>query len=155
MQVRRRSVTRARGPTETMRQPGSGRSWSWLIGLALLGVGLSASVLGQAATALAATQGPATVARVIDGDTVDVQFDDGSRERVRLIGIDTPEVVAPRKPVHCFGREASAYAHTLLDGQAVTVEADRSQGTRDRYGRLLGYLRLPDGRDFGEVMIGD
>jgi len=50
---------------------------------------------------------PADVVRVVDGDTVDVQFDDGTRERLRLIGIDTPEVVDPRKPVECYGREAS------------------------------------------------
>jgi micrococcal nuclease len=94
--------------------------------------------------------------RVIDGDTVDVRFgDDGSIDRVRLIGIDTPEVVDPRKPVQCFGREASAHAHKLLDGQAVSVETDVTQGDRDIYGRLLGYLWLPDGRNFGQAMIAD
>jgi endonuclease YncB( thermonuclease family) len=98
---------------------------------------------------------PANVVRVVDGDTVDVQFDDGSTERVRLIGIDTPEVVDPRKPVECFGREASAHAHELLDGQTVSIEMDSSQGDRDIYGRLLAYIWLPDGHNFGEVMIGD
>jgi micrococcal nuclease len=48
----------------------------------------------------------------------------GQIERVRLIEIDTPEVVDPRKPVQCFGQEASAHAHQLLDGQTVTVERD-------------------------------
>jgi endonuclease YncB( thermonuclease family) len=98
---------------------------------------------------------PATVARVIDGDTVDAQFEDGSTDRVRLIGIDTPEVVDPRKPVQCFAREASTHAHELLDGQAVSIEMDSSQGDRDIYGRLLAYIWLPDGRNFGEVMIAD
>ncbi len=98
---------------------------------------------------------PASVIGVVDGDTVDVRFDDGSTERLRLIGIDTPEVVDPRTIVQCFGREASAHAHELLDGQSVEIETDPSQGSRDRYGRLLAYIWLPDGRNFGEVMIGD
>ncbi len=107
-------------------------------------------------TGLAQTaQNPASVVRVVDGDTVDVQFGDGTTDRVRLIGIDTPEVVDPRKPVQCFGREASAHAHDLLDGQAVSIELDASQGERDVFGRLLAYVWLPDGRNFGEVMIGD
>jgi len=102
-----------------------------------------------------ASQAPATVVRVVDGDTVDVQLEGGAIERIRLIGIDTPEVVDPRKPVQCFGREASAHAHELLDSQGVTVELDSSQGERDIYGRLLAYVWLPDGRNFGEVMIAD
>jgi micrococcal nuclease len=57
----------------------------------------------------------ANVVRVVDGDTVDVQFADGSTDRLRLIGIDTPEVVDPRKPVQCFGREASQHARELLN----------------------------------------
>jgi len=78
-------------------------------------------------TGLAQTaQNPASVVRVVDGDTVDVQFGDGTTDRVRLIGIDTPEVVDPRKPVQCFGREASAHAHDLLDGQAVSIVLDAS-----------------------------
>ena len=93
--------------------------------------------------------------RVVDGDTVDVLLGDGTTERLRLIGIDTPEVVDPRKPVQCFGREASQHAHELLDGQTVSVELDASQGERDIYGRLLAYVWLPDGRNFGEVMIGE
>jgi endonuclease YncB( thermonuclease family) len=98
---------------------------------------------------------PASVVRVVDGDTVDVQFDDGTNDRLRLIGIDAPEVVDPRKPVRCFGREASMHAYELLDGQTVSIEKDPSQGERDLYGRLLAYVWLPDGRNLGEVMIAD
>ena len=93
------------------------------------------------------------VERVIDGDTVDVRLG-GDTVRVRLIGIDTPEVVDPRTPVECFGREASAKAHELLDGQSVAIEDDPTQGDADRYGRLLRYLWLPDGRLFNQEMIG-
>jgi endonuclease YncB( thermonuclease family) len=105
----------------------------------------------QAAEQLSA---PAAVVRVVDGDTVDVQLE-GKVERIRLIGIDTPEVVDPRKPVQCYGREASQHAHELLDGQSVSLEFDASQGSRDKYGRLLAYIWLPDARNFGEVMIAD
>src|SRR5689334_4640170 len=91
----------------------------------------------------------ATVVRVIDGDTVDVRLE-GQVVRLRLIGIDTPEVVDPRRPVECFGREASARAHELLDGQTVAVESDPTQGDTDRYGRLLRYIWLSDGRLFNQ-----
>src|SRR4051812_19821496 len=94
----------------------------------------------------------AAVVRVIDGDTVDVRLD-GQVVRLRLIGIDTPEVVDPRRPVECFGREASARAHELLDGQTVRVEADPTQGDMDRYGRLLRYIWLGDGRLFNQEMV--
>ena len=77
-----------------------------------------------ATAAAQTTQSPAAVIRVVDGDTVDVQFEDGRTERIRLIGIDTPEVVDPRRPVQCFGREASAHAHELLDGQTVSLKVD-------------------------------
>jgi micrococcal nuclease len=94
----------------------------------------------------------ATIARVIDGDTVDVTLD-GQPLRVRLIGIDTPETVDPRKPIECFGREASARAHELLDGQAVFIEDDPSQGDVDRYGRALRYIWLADGRLFNLELV--
>ncbi len=118
---------------------------------ALLLVALSVG----AAHAQSSPTTPAHVVRVVDGDTVDVQFGDGKVERLRLIGMDTPEVVAPRTPVQCFAREASRQAHELLDGQSVSIETDSSQGYRDAYGRYLAYIWLPDGRNFGEVMIGD
>ncbi len=118
---------------------------------------LIALLLALSVTAGEAAAQPATVTvvKVVDGDTVDVRFDDGSLERLRLIGMDTPEVVDPRKPVQCYGREASGHAHELLDGQAVSIETDPSQGDRDKYGRLLAYLYLPDGTSFAQAMIAD
>jgi len=85
-----------------------------------------------------------TLIHVVDGDTLNVDLG-GTVERIRLIGIDTPETVKPNSPVECFGREASAQAKQLLNGQAVSIEADPSQDTRDRYGRLLAYIWLADG----------
>ena len=72
----------------------------------------------------------ATVVRVVDGDTIDVTVD-GTEERVRLIGIDTPETVKPNTPVECFGPEASAHTKELLPaGTPVYLERDaRSPAT--------------------------
>jgi micrococcal nuclease len=86
----------------------------------------------------------ASVAHVVDGDTVDLLVD-GSRERVRLIGINTPETVDPDRPVQCYGPEAKAYTASLLPvGTPVLLERDVEP--RDDYGRLLGYVhRAADG----------
>ena len=79
------------------------------------------------------------VERVIDGDTVVVR----GVGRVRLIGVDTPETVDPRRPVEFFGRQASAFTKRLLEGQRVRLEYDRER--TDRYGRTLAYVYLRDG----------
>jgi len=92
------------------------------------------------------------VSKVVDGDTIDVKID-GVAERIRLIGIDTPEVVDPRKPVQCFGVEASNKAKAVLTGQSIALEKDASQGDRDTYGRLLRYIFLKDGTNFNQTMI--
>jgi micrococcal nuclease len=125
-----------------------------VVALVLAACGVRPGPPAAQTTSAPRTPGVAVV-RVVDGDTVDVRLPEGRQERVRLIGMDTPETVDPREPVQCFGREASARAHALLDGQTVGLERDPSQGERDRYGRLLAYLWLPDGRDFAQVMIGE
>lgn len=94
------------------------------------------------------------VIKVVDGDTVTVETN-GVRETIRIIGINTPETVDPRKPVECFGQEASARAHELLDNQTVTLEAESTQGERDKYDRLLRYVFLSNGSDFGKQMISE
>ncbi|MBI4087113.1 thermonuclease family protein [Candidatus Kaiserbacteria bacterium] len=78
---------------------------------------------------------------------------DGKTETIRLIGINTPETVDPRKQVECFGREASDKAKELLSGKRVRVETDATQGERDKYGRLLAYIYLEDGLFFNKHMI--
>lgn len=77
--------------------------------------------------------------RVIDGDTLMLDGD----ERVRLIGVNTPESVDPRRPVEFFGKEASAFTRRLVEGRAVRLEYGAD--TRDRYGRTLAYVYLEDG----------
>jgi micrococcal nuclease len=98
-------------------------------------------------------EGPAAVsarvARVVDGDTVEIEFG-GEREDLRLIGVDTPETVKPDTPVECFGPRASDFTHRSLEGRQVTVVFGVER--RDRYGRLLGYLRL-DGRLFNAELV--
>lgn len=85
------------------------------------------------------------VERVVDGDTLLVRFDDGSMDRVRLIGVDTPETVHPKKPVEYFGKEASAFTRRMVQGKVVRLEPDSETLDRDRYKRLLRYVFLPDG----------
>lgn len=84
--------------------------------------------------------------RVVDGDggTIIVEID-GTKERVRLIGVDTPETVHPKKPVEHYGKEASAFTKKLTEGEMVRLEYDDDTQRRDRYGRLLVYVYLPDG----------
>ena len=103
------------------------------LSLALLLAGCS--LLGGGGSA---PPGTATVVRVVDGDTVDVDLG-GRAETTRLLGIDTPETVDPDAPVGCFGPEASDRTKELLPaGTAVRVARDVE--ARDRYGRLLVYL---------------
>jgi micrococcal nuclease len=97
------------------------------------------------APAAGPTPGRVTVARVIDGDTIEVLDPRRDASTVRLIGIDTPETKDPRSPVQCFGEEATDATTTLLPpGTEVRLEADVEQ--RDRYDRVLAYVyRSSDG----------
>lgn len=91
------------------------------------------------------------MSRVVDGDTVVVRLA-GKDERVRLLGIDTPETVQPRTPVQCFGKEASNRTKALLpSGTAVRVVRDTE--LRDDYGRLLAYLYRADDGLFVNVSL--
>ncbi len=78
------------------------------------------------------------VIKVVDGDTFNVKVD-GYTVKVRMIGVDTPETVDPRKVVQCFGKEASNASKQLLSKRTVRLETDPTQGKSDKYGRLLAY----------------
>jgi endonuclease YncB( thermonuclease family) len=96
------------------------------------------SAAGQPASSSPAVEPNATVVHVVDGDTVDVTVQ-GQRERVRLLGIDTPETKDPDQPVQCYGPEATELTEALLPkGTAVRLERDAE--ARDDYGRLLAYV---------------
>jgi micrococcal nuclease len=96
----------------------------------------------------------ARVVRVVDGDTIDIAIPDGDRPhtRIRLWGVDTPETVRPNSPVQHFGPEASAFAKKTLHDQPVKIELPTDR-TRGKYGRLLAYIYLPDGRLFNALLI--
>jgi endonuclease YncB( thermonuclease family) len=123
------------------------------LGGILIGGALLATVAGQAhattsqqptqtTTPPAATSQPwqakpeRLVVRVVDGDTIDVAVG-GRTERVRLLGIDAPETGT------CYAQAATWHVNHLLIGKRVRLESDRSQGNRDRYARLLRYVRMP------------
>lgn len=87
--------------------------------------------------------GEGRVVKVVDGDTIHVLVG-GRREKVRYIGIDTPETHHPTKPVQCFGRAAAAFNARLVGGERVRLVGDVEE--RDRFGRLLAYVyRASDG----------
>lgn len=92
------------------------------------------------------------VLEVVDGDTIKVIMN-GATTTIRLIGMDTPETLDPRKVVQCFGREASARAKELLSGKNIRLEADSTQGDLDKYSRPLRYVWLEDGTLYNDKMI--
>jgi micrococcal nuclease len=91
----------------------------------------------------------ARVVRVVDGDTIDVELS-GATLRVRYIGMDTPETVDPRRPVGCFGPEATARNRALAEGRQVELEKDVSE--TDSFGRLLRYVYV-DGAMVNETLL--
>jgi micrococcal nuclease len=100
--------------------------------------------------ATAGTTYRATVVDTVDGDTIVVQFHDGTRDTVRLLGVDTPETHHPSEPVECFGPEASAHTRARLLGATVSVERDAE--ARDKYGRFLGYVYV-DGARYNDELL--
>jgi micrococcal nuclease len=83
----------------------------------------------------------ATFVRIVDGDTIIVRFG-GSDERVRLIGINTPELNKPDGPVECYATEASEQTESLIDAADGRVQLERDVSETDQYGRLLRYVWL-------------
>ncbi|MBP7114219.1 MAG: thermonuclease family protein [Candidatus Peribacteraceae bacterium] len=112
-------------------------------------------ILGKSAssssTEKALTKAAFLVTKIVDGDTIDVRDSSGRIERVRLVGIDTPETVDPKKNVQCFGPEASAFLKETLLGESVALVAKPDED-RDDYDRLLRYVFLGD-EDVGSTML--
>lgn len=96
----------------------------------------------------------ATVDYVIDGDTIDVITPSGETHRVRLLGINTPEVSHDDEPGQCGGEEAAEQLRALLpEGTRVHLQSDTAADDEDRYGRLLRYVELETGDDAGYELV--
>jgi micrococcal nuclease len=96
-----------------------------------------------------------TVVNVVDGDTFDLNIADGENTttRIRPLGVDTPETVHPKYPPMYYGHAATEYTEKLVLDKNVTIEIDTVSRSRDIYGRLLCFVILDDGADFGATML--
>jgi micrococcal nuclease len=121
------------------------------LGIGLLAV-LSAFALVTCGGGKGIPDGPfeAKVKRVVDGDTIVVSVN-GNNERVRYIGVDTPESVKPNTPVECYAKVASRLNEEMVGGKTVILTPGPEQ--RDRYGRLLAYVRTKEGIDVNRELI--
>ncbi len=90
---------------------------------------------------------PILVAQAIDGDTIELI----NGERVRYIGIDTPEEFDQRKPVQCFAVEAAGKNRELVEGKTVILQKDKTE--HDMYGRWLGFVYLEDGTFVNKKLV--
>ena len=95
------------------------------------------------------------VVKVVDGDTIDINVPDANHAhtRIRLWGVDTPETKKSPGGEMYFGKEASEFTKNLTLGKTVTVYLDPVNNTRGKYGRLLAYVQLPDGRYLNELLL--
>jgi micrococcal nuclease len=127
-----------------------------LITLLVLGVvSTQSGWLGQKPKAAVSQVQPGfyTIDHYVDGDTIAVNMN-GSVETVRFIGVDTPETHKPNTPVQCYGPVAAAYTQERIKAFGkVRLQADPLDTNRDRYGRLLRYVYLPDGTLLDEDLI--
>lgn len=121
---------------------------AWYVGIAL--AALTCVAVGTAGAPSATSGGftyRGTVTHIVDGDTLDVRLTSGRTERIRLIGIDTPERGV------CFFSRATDRARQLALSKQVVLRGDASQDTRDRYGRLLAYVWIQGGKDLGYQLL--
>jgi micrococcal nuclease len=96
----------------------------------------------------------AVIVRHVDGDTVVAKMDGEQDEvKIRLLGVNTPESVDPRRPVECFGKEASAYTGKRTEGKRVRLDADPQADNVDKYGRFLRTIVLEDGTDVNAELV--
>ena len=128
-----------------------------IIAIALMGLTLAVGPLDEQLESLIERFNPPKpgtykVVQVADGDTILVDMK-GRVEKVRLIGVDSPEIHHPSKPVQCFGFEAAKYTADLVQDKRVRLEADPASGNRDRYQRLLRYVYLEDERLLNSLLI--
>jgi micrococcal nuclease len=133
------------------------KAHGWLAVLLLIaGLLLSAQktgLIGDGTQTTARNQpGLYGVAHFVDGDTIAVNMN-GKVEKVRFVGVDTPETHKPNTPVQCYGPAAAAFTKNTIGSRRVRLVSDPLSTDRDRYGRLLRYVYLPDGTLLNEKLI--
>jgi micrococcal nuclease len=96
-----------------------------------------------------------TIVNVVDGDTIDIDVLDGrhDRTRIRLLGIDTPEIKSENPVVRAQGEKAAEFVKKMALGKPAAVYLDRAIDTRDKYGRLLARIKLADGTFLNEALL--
>lgn len=129
------------------------RSLIAAFGAVVLGL-LTACSSAGADTAPGTLHGPYPVVRAVDGDTIRVNRN-GEEIVIRFIGLDTPETVAPDRPVECFGPEASARTKQLVEGGQVWLEYDEASGLTDKYDRTLAFVWLDQQTMLNEILIAE
>jgi len=150
-----RTLIRAPVQTPTMRRPGRAVVLATLLATAVLAAGCAGVVDLDQSSASAEDGVEVTVVRVVDGDTVEFEYDNGTRDTARLVGIDSPEVHVANEPedfegvpdtdagaacLRDWGHRASEYVRSRVLGETVRLELDEREGPRDRYDRLLAYV---------------
>lgn len=120
--------------------------------VAVTAVLMLAVYYSQNKSSTAMSPGYYLVTRAVDGDTIEVDMD-GVKEKIRMIGVDTPETHHPDKGVECFGVLASEYTKSALEGKRVRLESDETNQNRDRYQRLLRYVYTEQGALWNAELI--
>src|SRR5665213_1627347 len=118
----------------------------------LLGGQKSGLIRQASQTAVSNQPGLYSINHFVDGDTIAVNMN-GKIEKVRFVGVDTPETHKPNTPVQCYGPAAAAFTKTTIGSQRVRLVSDSLSTDRDRYDRLLRYVYLPDGTLVNEKLI--
>ena len=146
----------------------SGLLFAFAIAIALISSGCTISSFsgaGSPGELVPGMQYRAVVTNVVDGDTFDVQIPGGTTERIRVLGVDTPETtpganiegeygnINDTALLADWGAYAERFARSRLNGKEIVLEIDRLAGTRDRYGRVLAYVTMPDGNDLGALLL--
>lgn len=107
-----------------------------------------------ATTTKAVVETNAFAVRVVDGDTIEARFDDNEESvKIRLLGVNTPESVDPRRGVECFGKIASQFTKDKLEGKRIRLDEDPQADNIDKYQRLLRNIVLEDGTDFNLLLV--
>lgn len=97
------------------------------------------------------TSSSVQIIQVFDGDTFSAKIN-GVTEKIRILGIDTPEVAGGYREGECFGENASAFTKKVLAGKSVVLIPSKTGDDTDQYGRYLRYVEI-DGKDFGKILL--